>query len=236
MENNISAWLIIAHTNLHIGNESINNFGVIDQAIQRDPLTKLPCINSSSLKGAIKEFVAMNVKDISCKKIFGSEKNAKADAETQKGSATFFDANLLFLPIQSTDGQSLYKMVFQTAILENFSKKLSLFGLTVSADRIKEIVSSQITAPFMEVADLEVYSNDENLPIIARNELDNGESVNLWYEQVLPPKSVLGTLIIAKDNQLEDALDGKLIQIGANATIGYGFCSFIKLTQTNKNE
>ena len=53
MEKNKSAWLIVAETNLHVGNESVNNFGVIDQAIQRDAVTGIPCIHASSLKGAI---------------------------------------------------------------------------------------------------------------------------------------------------------------------------------------
>ena len=51
-----SVWLIIPQTNLHVGNESIVNFSVIDKAIQRDVTTGIPCINSSSLKGAIKEY------------------------------------------------------------------------------------------------------------------------------------------------------------------------------------
>ena len=66
------------------------------------------------------------------------------------------------------------------------------------------------------------------MPIIARNKLDNGESVNLWYEQVLPSKSVLGTIIECGD-ELVNALNGKIIQIGANATVGYGYCTFVKL-------
>lgn len=45
-----NAWLIIAKANLHVGNENISNYGLIDKAIQRDIVTNLPCINSSSLK------------------------------------------------------------------------------------------------------------------------------------------------------------------------------------------
>ena len=55
---NITVWLIIARSNLHVGNENVTNYGLIDKAIQRDSLTDLPCINSSSLKGAINEYVA----------------------------------------------------------------------------------------------------------------------------------------------------------------------------------
>ena len=53
---NIRVFKITAKTKLHVGNESGGEFTIIDKTIQRDPLTSLPCINSSSLKGAIKEY------------------------------------------------------------------------------------------------------------------------------------------------------------------------------------
>ena len=79
------------------------------------------------------------------------------------------------------------------------------------------------------IANFQELCDDEHLPIIARNRLKNGESDNLWYEQVLPAKSVLGTIIETDDNTLIEALNGHLVQIGANATIGYGYCTFVKL-------
>ena len=67
MKKHTSVWLIIPQTNLHVGNESTVCFSVIDKAIQRDVTTGLPCINSSSLKGAIKEYFehtkATNIKE-----------------------------------------------------------------------------------------------------------------------------------------------------------------------------
>ena len=53
---NTNVWLIQAKTNLHVGNKNTSNYGLIDKAIQRDPLTQIPCINSSSLKGALNEY------------------------------------------------------------------------------------------------------------------------------------------------------------------------------------
>lgn len=239
MEKNISVWLILAQTNLHVGNESVDNFGVIDQAIQRDVLTNIPCINSSSLKGAIKEFVAEKENSpVSCKDVFGSEKGASSDADTQKGSAIFFDANLLFLPIQNTDDNEycLYKMAYEQAVLQEFVEKLKNMGVVgYTVQLILDSAKKLLQVPFVEISGMQLQttlkklSDDENLPIIARNKLDNGESVNLWYEQVLPSKSVLGTLIMTKNDSLDKALDRALIQIGANATIGYGYCTFVKL-------
>lgn len=44
-------------TNLHVGSGD-TSFGIVDNEVQRDSLTQLPVINSSSLKGAIKEHFA----------------------------------------------------------------------------------------------------------------------------------------------------------------------------------
>ena len=41
-------------SNLHVGSGQDND-GVIDGLIQRDVVTDLPCINASSLKGALRE-------------------------------------------------------------------------------------------------------------------------------------------------------------------------------------
>jgi CRISPR-associated protein Cmr4 len=68
------------------------------------------------------------------------------------------------------------------------------------------------------------------LPIIARNYLENGISRNLWYEEVVPRESLFYTMISRhEDNDnLNNFLKskGNLVQIGANATVGYGLCKF----------
>lgn len=72
------------------------------------------------------------------------------------------------------------------------------------------------------------------LPVIARNYLENGQSGNLWYEEVVPRESLFSLLISHPDNESGNAfftefnsnIDGKIVQIGANASIGYGSCIF----------
>lgn len=233
---NKSAWLIVAETNLHVGNENINNFGVIDQAIQRNAVTEIPCIHSSSLKGAIKEYNTKywneeQEQKVSCKEVFGSEKGTK-DEETQRGKAVFFDAELLALPIQETEGNYYFKLAYDFEKgIQQFADKLKCFGMQVDASNIlKKICAATgiVEGQKKPVNNFKELCNDEHLPIIARNKLDNGESVNLWYEQVLPSKSVLGT-VIECDEGLVNALNGKIVQIGANATVGYGYCTFVKL-------
>lgn len=85
----------------------------------------------------------------------------------------------------------------------------------------------------------------DDLPVIARNQLENGESKNLFYEEVLPRKSKFFTILsfptyLNPENKtrLQNSFDkfceyitsDELIQIGANASIGYGVTKFRELS------
>ena len=144
----------------------------------------------------------------------------------------FFDAELLALPVQETESNYYFKLAYDYEKgIRQFSAKLARLGIQVEAsDILKKICEATaiVEGQKKPVTNFKELCNDEHLPIIARNKLDNGESVNLWYEQVLPSKSVLGTVIECGD-ELIDALNGKIVQIGANATVGYGYCTFVKL-------
>ena len=219
---NTRIFKITAKTNLHVGNESGGEFSIIDKAIQRDPLTNLPCINSSSLKGAINEFCSNECKmspDVR-KKIFGSDKKDKK-GDFQKGNAIFFDANLLFLPQQ--DDHTLFHYVTSDNVIAMLNDRVKLFNSSFNYSKPDNYNGKAVMT---ENEKLSAICSDDNLPIIARNVLDNGESKNLWYEQVLPAETVLYTIIQEDGEELKQALDGKIIQIGANATIGYGYCMF----------
>ncbi len=85
---------------------------------------------------------------------------------------------------------------------------------------------------------LVVLSNDDfawfcrnALPIQARNVLDDEtkKSMNLWYEESLPPDSVLYALLIARNDRAETAVSelfpdtDPYLQIGGNETVGHGW-------------
>ncbi len=223
-KNNI--WIITPQTNLHVGNENASSYGLIDLAIQRDAVTGLPNINSSSLKGAIKEYadgkveVANRMKDI-----FGSDKKG---GNTQKGDYTFFDAQILALPIPS-DGKLPYQMITSEEVLQMCVEKAGVFGITLSKDDLKKIIGN---VNVVSHDNFKEYCDDDNLPIIARNVLEKGLSKNLWYEQVLPAKTIFFTIIDDdKDSEksLSAVLNNNVVQVGANGSIGYGYCLFTHL-------
>lgn len=73
-----------------------------------------------------------------------------------------------------------------------------------------------------------------DLPVIARNALDdNGQSKNLWYEEVVPHKSIFFFAIhsLKTTTNIDFELDNKVIQFGANASIGRGYA---KITRIHK--
>jgi len=86
-------------------------------------------------------------------------------------------------------------------------------------------------------SDFKTITNNSNLPVIARNQLVNGESKNLWYEQVVPRKSIFWTAIVIPDSKkyLTDFEKGlkEYVHIGANASVGYGFT---KISRVKKDE
>lgn len=247
--NKENIWFITPKTNMHVGNENTTSYGLIDLAVQRNATTGLPCINSSSLKGALNEYAAQEAKLASKEliRIFGSDKvkenGNSRNSDTQKGQYTFFDANILFLPVQ--DDNNLYHLETSHDVIRRFRNQMALFGIQLNQDdealkeELKQALGIQKEVIFSKDAQEQESDalfidlcSDDNLPIIARNVLDNGESKNLWYEQVVPAETVFYTLIDSKgDATLTKKIGDKnaIVQIGANATIGYGYCKFTNL-------
>lgn len=236
---NTNVWLIQAKTNLHVGNENTSNYGLIDKAIQRDALTGLPCINSSSLKGALNEYCTngkneQSMSEVDRLSVFGSDKNDKKGGKSTKGKAIFYDAKLLFLPMQTND-ENLFKYVTSNKVLDLFNDRVKFLGANFQLEKDKTSLKQTCQlCRDVEIND-EVFTklcSDDNLPIIARNKLDDGTSANLWYEQVLPAETILYAVIQEpKKDTLKQYISDQLIQIGANATIGYGYCKFTNLNE-----
>ena len=52
---NAIVYKITCVTNLHVGSGEAN-FDVIDNTVEKDPVTELPTINSSGVKGALRQY------------------------------------------------------------------------------------------------------------------------------------------------------------------------------------
>jgi CRISPR-associated protein Cmr4 len=110
-------------------------------------------------------------------------------------------------------------------------------------DERAKVINESFNIDFLK--DIAVYPYKDfiklELPVIARNKLDNGKSVNLWYEEIVPNKSIFYVVLLQPDNidsSDEDNINQflrsfekeKVFQIGANKSIGYGFCEFRKIS------
>lgn len=261
-------------SNLHVGSGDIN-FDVIDNQVQRDSITNLPNINSSSLKGAFREHFTSNGDESNMVKyIFGGDNK---DSEAQAGAYSFFEAQLLTRPVRSNlkahfnaTSKAIIKNLLQT--IEDFEidfhddikielEKLLEIGIKKGSpvifensnnaylEDVKAIPNNLDVSKLKELLgdDLALFDDVElaelDLPVIARNALENGESQNLWYEEVVPKKSAFFFCIAKPTNIDEKDYDQKIkgfenrftnegskLQIGANKSIGYGFTKVQKVS------
>jgi CRISPR-associated protein Cmr4 len=113
------------------------------------------------------------------------------------------------------------------AILEDFEFTASTESSVTLSDELKNLFAHEIVLVSNQI--FNTLTNDLHLPVIARNHLENGESENLWYEQVIPRKSRFWFALLKPESEKEPLFDNKMvadrsiIQIGANATVGYGY-------------
>ncbi len=277
-------YTITAITNMHVGSGDVN-FGVIDNLIQRDVVTNLPTINSSSLKGALREhFENYKAESKLVKYIFGA--SAK-DSDSSSGKYKFFGANLASIPIRSN--KKPYFRVTSPSILNEFKYMLETFGIEskeseelkklieqIEQNKDKNIIFEDIDGVILEDYKVEeILKSDliteniqklfgenlailkdsdfnefcESLPVVARNHLENGKSQNLWYEEIVPRETKFYFFISIPthlDNQdmkelttfdesFNNIIQENIIQIGANASIGYGYSKIEKFPK-DKNE
>ncbi|MBK8444217.1 MAG: type III-B CRISPR module RAMP protein Cmr4 [Sphingobacteriales bacterium] len=256
-------------TNMHVGSGQ-SSYGIVDNIVQRDPLTNYPIIHSSSIKGAFRVWAeAQKVKEADINTIFGNKNNGNDDTSSrQPGSHIFFPARLLSYPMRSN--MAHYFNVTSTEILKELNEDLQRFKVDLNHIKIQTDVSVEKNKPITDDISLQganieshlivlqqqqhnisaadilgnklVLMHSDNfkeivsrLPIISRNHLENGMSKNLFYEEVVPRQSYFGFFIAAE--QLHDIFkSNEPIQIGANATVGYGFCELKQISSPQNSQ
>lgn len=269
-------------SNLHVGSGS-ENYGVIDNLVQRDAATGFPCVHASSLKGAFREFF---VKDIHSSPgfvnhVFGSEKGSiensdtdetkeetsaendqpKVKQKTQPGKYRFLQADILSMPVRAMTIP--YVNITCPAAIENIQNLLDVNKINLlttlhgKANNNAEVqfcssgnieIETDNKSLSFDLTDFSIIKpiignnpgivqnetfieavSDFGLPVIARNQLNDGKSGNLWYEQVLPRETRLLFFVLVPKGDSEFVnfkkhLTENFVQIGANASVGYGVC------------
>lgn len=150
-----------------------------------------------------------------CGSLSGFLSNLSGLERDAKKTAIVFNKSLENACVEEVELKATYKEVKD---LPPFIEKL--FGSPL-------VVVSHTT--FKELCD------DNHLPVLARNHLEDGQSENLWYEQVLPRYSRLYFILMeggANENikKFNEKIASEIFQLGANASIGYGFCRFVDVS------
>lgn len=138
------------------------------------------------------------------------------------------------LPVIFDDVQNVYCEDFEMNVIS----REDLLRKKTDLDAIEPFFGSRIA--LCNDSD-HMKSFTENLPVIARNKLENGQSENLWYEEIVPretlfyffltyPENTIGKKFFTEFNsKLNFSEARKTVQLGANASIGYGICKFFQI-------
>jgi CRISPR-associated protein Cmr4 len=282
--NQYNLFIIETLTNTHVGEGDVS-FGVVDNVIQRDTVTKAPVFHSSSIKGALRDhcgnFELLTADE--SKELFGTEFNESpevSDLEFKPGKAIFFDARLLAIPLRASKNvfywcTSKRVLIEYVETMEQFittdkdlpgfkkwveslpddnTKEFSVFnnkeeGVEIEIEDFNkkqfmpkpvevDIAKIKIFIP-IPIENLAVFQSNiftdickDGIPVIARNQLNSeGISKNLFYEEILPRRSLMYS-IIGKTSALDSSVYDKflkqitekspIVQFGANYSIGYG--------------
>ena len=269
------AYLITCLTNLHVGSGE-SNYGVVDNLVQRDSISEIPIIHSSSLKGALREHYkdewGENSDELNY--VFGPDDSRNSSSKKDEvksgiGHYKFFEANMIVLPVRSNVKQ--FFRATSSFLLEECNNKAKALDIknfninpfaeentTKSNPNIIEENNNCVLEDWSAVGNLTLvegvnhigenpalFHTDsfkelaKHLPVIARNQLDNGESKNLWYEEVVPRESRFIFFVskpkenneVKYGSDFDKKIENKVVQIGGNASIGYGFCKIKKISE-----
>ena len=238
-------------TNLHVGSGE-ENYNLVDNEVEKDCVTQYPTIHASGIKGALREYFEKN-KLTNIDEIFGTE--TKGEKSSTPGKVKFLSAEMIARPLRATTGDKPYHLVTTEDMITRFNDLMNMFDLD-----LKNLVYTSLNKEIIEVEGIKAVGKYDlnikdiyktlyqikgeelksiDLPVIARNKLNNGISEHLWFEEVVPHESLFVFVVNANDdeegilNDFINKINGKVVQFGGNASVGCGFC---KLSVLNDRE
>lgn len=228
-------------TNMHVGSGDVN-YNLIDNEIERDPITEYPVIHASGVKGALREYFGGDSELVGYRDdIFG----CGVQGQTTPGKLKFLEASMLAVPARASGGDCAYYLVSTQNALDAYAERVNLFLEGSEKKSILKVPAKEgrsaegiCLSSGTTLLDEEIHIISEEefkripLPVIARNKLESGISKNVWYEEIVPHQSVFYFTVISDDipenkrllDKFKESVDNQVIQFGANASIGYGLC------------
>ncbi len=247
-------------TNMHVGNGDVN-YNIIDNEVEKDPITGYPCINASGVKGALREYIEKDCNNVGLSnRIFG-----KPGEDNTQGTIKVLGAEMLSMPMRASRGSDESRPYFMCTTKTAVERFNSLFEQLVENKNINPLKKSGVVvgdstdeAEGISLKGADKYSyedktdeektnenkvkncitiycpkddkgdifNKSSLPVMARNCLDEDRK-NLWYEEVVPHESIFYFPVLGGEDDIRElsaCINGKIVQFGGNASIGYGLC------------
>ncbi|RLG30187.1 type III-B CRISPR module RAMP protein Cmr4 [Methanosarcinales archaeon] len=186
MYKKVKPFFMIVETPLHAGSGS--DLGIVDLPIQRERHTSYPKIESSTIKGCIRNAFEMkleNAKKENIPLVFGPK-----EGDAHAGALGFTDARLLLFPVKSMKG--VFAWVTCKRVLEKFKADLKLTGEKIT-------VPTENSAPegcelfiggsiILEEYTFSGINTNEECTLfaewLAKNILPQDEIYNYWREKI----------------------------------------------------
>lgn len=245
-------------TNLHVGSGDIN-YNIIDKEVETDPITKYPMIHASGIKGALRQYMendkdmSGSVAEIFGARGEGEHSNAGSHkfldarflARPMRLSGNTQKPYILVTSIQAindylylldafgiktpADIKSIAEPDFGDNEFLVCSKDTDIYvedekTEALKDDAIKAVIKNILGDNFAIAKQIENYE----LPVVARNCLDDNNR-NLWYEQIVPYKSLFYFAIISPEDK--KLTFNNIVHIGGNESVGCGYCKITEIVE-----
>ena len=139
---NVHIYKYTCLTNLHMGSGDVN-YNIIDDEVERDPITNLPILHASGIKGALREhFTQKALPQEEIDRIFGTLSRTKESIGT--GAYKFMDGRFLSRPMRIGGSASMSHIsVVSLGALNDYLRTLTDFGCNhYSIDAIDELTDA----------------------------------------------------------------------------------------------
>ena len=171
--NTYNMYMIETLSNMHVGSGD-TLFGIVDNLIQRSPVTGVPVIHSSGLKGALREYFE-NQLAAELNELFGDPVDNKPekqdDLKNSPGHLIFFEANMITLPLRSNQNV-YYNCTSEEVLLDYLSFMKDFVKNDLNYDEIKDNFLKSMSLDsydfyyFNDAVDLEIedYTKGKKYP------------------------------------------------------------------------
>lgn len=123
---NVHIYKYTCLTNLHVGSGDVN-YNIIDNEVERDPVTQYPVIHASGVKGALREHFSKVLSEDRCRHIFGAAPKHKEAIAA--GNYKFLDAKFLSRPMRVGGSAAMASItVVSAASVNDYLELLTAFG------------------------------------------------------------------------------------------------------------